>query len=201
MNDRPPPAVRIALTRDRAAIAAMLARAFADDPAMRFIFPDAADRATRLPRLFALLFDSDGPVGMRLVTGAGEAATLWRGPGKAETGLWEMIRRAPALLHALGGATGRALRLARTVDAHHPRRPFWYLHIAGCDPACQGQGLGGAIIRSGLARVADHRLPCYLETPLERNVGFYRGLGFEPVESWDVPGGGPRFWSRVRPPT
>lgn len=179
----------------------MLARAFADDPAMRFIFPDPADRAKRLPRLFALLFESDGPVGMRLVTEGGEAATLWRAPGRAETGIWEMTRHAPGMLHALGGALGRALAVANAIDAHHPKGDFWYLHIAGCDPAFQGRGMGGAIVRDGLARVADAALPCYLETPLEKNVSFYQGLGFELTDMWDVPKGGPRFWSMTRPAT
>ena len=197
MADRELPDVRIALPQDRPAIAAMLARAFADDPAMRFIFPDPADRAKRLPRLFALLFESDGPVGMRLVTNGIEAATLWRAPGRAATGIWEMIRHGPAMLHALGGAVGRALRVADAIDAHHPGHAFWYLHIAGCDPAFQGRGVGGAIVRDGLARIAASGLPCYLETPLEKNISFYRGLGFELTEVWDVPGGGPRFWSMV----
>jgi len=196
MNDRPPP-VRDAEPRDRAAIAAMLARAFADDPAMRFIFPDPAVRMKRLPRLFALLFETDGPVGMRLTTEGGEAATLWRAPSEAGTGVWEMIRHAPAMLHALGGAVGRALRVANAIDAHHPEGDFWYLHIAGCDPAFQGRGVGGAIVRDGLARIAASGLPCYLETPLEKNISFYRGLGFELTEVWDVPRGGPRFWSMV----
>lgn len=199
MADPDLPAIRPATPADRAAVAAMLARAFADDPAMAFIFPDPDVRMKRMPRLFALLFDTDGPTGMRLVTQGGEAATLWRAPGTAKTGLWEMIRHAPAMLHALGGAVGRALRVANAIDALHPAGAFWYLHIAGCDPAHQGRGIGGAIVRDGLSRVADAGLPCYLETPLEKNVGFYRGLGFELTDIWDVPGGGPRFWSMLRP--
>ena len=175
----------------------MLGRAFADDPAMSYIFPDPADRARRLPRLFALLFDGDGAAGMRLVASGIEGATLWRAPGKADTGLWEMIRHAPGMIHALGGSIGRALRMANAIDAHHPGGDFWYLHVAGCDPQCQGRGIGGALIRDGLARVADGRLPCYLETALERNLGFYRSLGFDITETWEVPRG-PRFWSMVR---
>ncbi|MGN6374418.1 MAG: GNAT family N-acetyltransferase [Sphingomonas sp.] len=192
--------VRPAESRDRTRVAAMLARAFADDPAMSFIFPDAAERVRRLLRLFALLFDVDGAAGMRLLTAGAEAATLWRKPGRAETGWWEMLRHAPAMLHALGGAAPRALRLAHAIGAHHPRTPFWYLHIAGVDPAWQGRGVGGALIRDGLARLQSSGLPCYLETPLEKNVGFYRGLGFRLVEAWQVPGDGPRFWSMERPP-
>lgn len=177
----------------------MLARAFANDPAMTFIFPDPAARAARLPRLFALLFDTDGPAGMRLLTGGGEAATLWRAPGRAHTGVGEMIAHAWPMWRALGSAIPRALRVANAVEAHHPPGAYWYLHIAGCDPATQGRGYGGAAIRSGLARVAASGLPAYLETPLEANVGLYRSMGFELTGEWRVPGNGPRFWSMLRP--
>ena len=43
------PDVHVATPGERTAIAAMLARAFADDPAMTFIFPDAATRAQTMP--------------------------------------------------------------------------------------------------------------------------------------------------------
>ena len=197
MADRERPAIRPATLHDRAAIAAMLGRAFADDPAMTYIFPGPADRAKRLPRLFALLFDSDGPVGMRLVAAGVEGATLWRGPGRSKTGVWEMMRHAPAMASSLGGSIGRALTVANAIDAHHPSSDFWYLHVAGCDPEHQGKGIGGALIRDGLARA--NGLSCYLETATERNLGLYRSLGFEVTGDWRVPRGGPRFWSMVRP--
>ena len=190
-------AIRVAGGADRARVAAMLGRAFADDPAMRWIFPDAADRATRLPRLFALLFDDDAG-GMRLVTQGGEAAALWRRPGGATTGTLAMLRQAWPMWRALGTRIPRALKVAQAIEAHMPRDDFWYLHIAGCNPATQGRGLGGAVIRAGLARVAG-RFPTYLETATERNLGFYRALGFAVTDEWVVPGGGPRFWSMRRP--
>lgn len=149
----------------------MLARAFAEDPAFSYIFPDPATRARKLPRLFALLYDSDGKAGMRLVSAGGDAATLWRAPGRARVGWLEMLGRAGPLLAALGPALGRALRTGEAIDAHMPEGAFWYLHIAGCDPAAQGRGLGGAAVRAGLERAA-RRLRCYLETATEANLGF-----------------------------
>lgn len=190
-------AARTAGRRDRAAVVASLARAFADDPAMAWIFPDPATRAARLPRLFGILFDSDAG-GMRLVTAGGEAATLWRGPGQARTGRVEMLRRAIPLLLALGAGRGRAMRVADAIDAHMPAGDHWYLHVAGCDPVHQGRGHGAAAVRGGLDRAAG-RLPAYLETATERNLGFYQGLGFAVTGDWCVPGGGPRFWSMLRP--
>ena len=54
--------VRLATSSDREHIVGLLAAAFADDPAMSYIFPDPAPRRTRL---FALLFDRDGKAGAR----------------------------------------------------------------------------------------------------------------------------------------
>ncbi|WP_294443465.1 GNAT family N-acetyltransferase [uncultured Sphingomonas sp.] len=190
--------MRIAGGADRGRVSTMLARAFAEDPAMSWIFPDPVERARRLPRLFALLFDEDA-AGMRIVTGGAEAATLWRGPGRANTSTATMLRQAWPLWRALGANIQRALKVSNAIAAHMPAGDFWYLHIAGCDPAAQGKGLGGAVVRAGLTRAAG-RLPAYLETATERNLGFYRSLGFEITDEWVVPGGGPRFWSMLRPP-
>lgn len=189
--------IRLATTADRGATAAMLARAFQDDPAFAWILPDPAERAKRLPRVFALLFDSDGGAGMRLLTGGGEAATLWRGPGQERVGWAGLLRHAVPLLMALGGATRRAMAVSDAIDVHMPAGDFWYLHIAGCDPAAQGRGWGRAALHAGLARAAG-RLPCYLETATERNLGFYTAAGFAVTGEWRVGGDGPRFWSMLR---
>lgn len=193
------PPLRILGTSDRTHITAMLARAFADDPAMSFIFPDPNLRARRLPRLFGLLYDADALAGLRLATAGGEAATLWRGPGQAHVPMTAMLRQAIPLLATFGMALGRALNLANAVEAHFPSGDYWYLHIAGCDPAHQGRGLGAAAVRGGLNRISGSGLPVYLETATERNLGFYRGLGFDVTAEWQVPKGGPHFWSMLRP--
>jgi len=190
--------IRDATQHDRAAVAAMLGRAFANDPAMSYIFPDPRDRAKRLPRLFAILFDANTP-GMRLITGDAQAATLWQRPGTPQASTLDLLRRAVPLVRALGFALPRALRVGDALDAHAPPERHWYLHVAGVDPTQQGKGLGGASIREGLARAAADRLPVYLETATEGNVGLYRSLGFAVTSEWHVPKGGPKFWSMLRP--
>ncbi len=174
----------------------MMARAFHADPAFAFIFPDAADRARRLPRLFRLLFDSDGRAGMRLVTMDGAAATLWRPPGQNRVTGIEMLTQAPALTVALGGNIVRALRVAHAIEAHLPASPCWYLHYAACDPCRQGEGLGTAAIRAGLERIGD--APVYLETAVERNVAVYRRLGFVVTDRWQMGANGPCFHAMSR---
>jgi hypothetical protein len=61
----------------------------------------------------------------------------------------------------------------------------------------QGKGWGSAAIRQGLTRAGSEGLPVYLETAKESNVGLYRKLGFKLVGEWDVPTGGPHFWSML----
>ncbi|MFD1612649.1 GNAT family N-acetyltransferase [Sphingomonas tabacisoli] len=131
---------------------------------MTYIFPDPTQRRVRLPRLFAILFDSDGKAGPRFVTEGEEAATLWRAPGRAQVGWGEMLAKAGPLLHALGTAFPRALRVGNAIDAHMPERPFHYLHIAGCDPRHQGRGFGSQAIAAGLALAGDEA--AYLERPI-----------------------------------
>ncbi|OAN64069.1 GNAT family N-acetyltransferase [Sphingomonas sp. TDK1] len=189
-------AVRPASEGDRATIATMLARAFAEDPIFSFILPDPSARQHQLPRLFSLLTASDLKGGRGFLVEEGAAVTLWRAPGRAKVGLIEMLLNGPALIGALRGALPRALRVSGAVEHRFPAEPFHYLHIAGCDPAAQGRGLGGAAIRAGLAAVPPG-MPCYLETGTESNLGLYQRFGFAVSEEWRVPNG-PRLWSMRR---
>lgn len=172
----------------------MLARAFQDDPAFGWIMPDPAVRRARLPALFALFFAGDSPpAGARWVINDGEAATLWQ--VGAQPGFWQSL---PGLFHgarALGGAMWRGLAVSRAIDAHFPEAPVQYLHIAGCDPAAQGRGLGAAAVRAGFGLTCR---PIYLETATEANLGFYAGLGFRVTGEWRVGRDGPLFWSMMR---
>jgi len=188
---------RLATATDRAQVARLLAAAFFDDAAITYIFPDPETRRARLPRFFSILFDSDGKAGPRFVTAGGEAATLWRGPGRAKVGWLEMLAEAGPLLRALGTALPRALRVGNAIDAHMPPEPFFYLHVAGCDPRHQGRGHGSAAIAAGLTQAGD--LPAYLETPNPLTLPLYARHGFELIGEWEVPKGGPRFWSMLRP--
>ena len=59
-------------------------------------------------------------------------------------------------------------------------------------------GGSGAAIRAGLDKADAAGIPALLETATERNVGLYTSLGFEILSEWDVPKGGPHFWTMLR---
>jgi GNAT superfamily N-acetyltransferase len=201
---RPPISIRPARSADRAQVTAALARAFADDPAMCYIFPDAARRARKLPAFFDLIQRSETDVALTniaCVNGTEDcaAAAIWRAPNDWQTPTSAMLRLAWPLLNTFGTALPRTLRMQSLLESHHSRVPHWYLAFLGCDPAFQGKGYGGAAVRARLATCDAEGLPAALETATESNLPIYTALGFVIADSFDVPGG-PRFWSMWREP-
>ncbi len=196
---RPPIAVRPAAIADRSIAADILARAFIDDPALAFLFRDAADRPNRLSRFFTLMTRiDDSPQHWSLAADAA-AIAMWRPPGAWQTPTSAMIRHLPAMLSTFGLALPRALAMQSALEAHHPHTPHWYLQFVGCLPSAQGKGYGGAVIRDRLARCDAEGLPAALETATPANVPLYQALGFVITSTYDIKGG-PTFWTMWRDP-
>ena len=96
-----------------------------------------------------------------------------------------------------GAALGRGLAVSHAMESHHPKGiDYWYLHYAAVRPEHQGKGWGGAAIREG--RLPRGRGICQsiLRRP-KMNVAPYLKLGFKVLGEWDVPKGGPHFWSML----
>jgi ribosomal protein S18 acetylase RimI-like enzyme len=185
---------------DADAATATLSAAFMSDPAMKWLFPDSEVRARRLSPLMRWTFEDHLRHGMALGTPGAEAVTLWRPPGAVHE---HAALTPPAMvrfLAMLGTAVMRAEKLDRTIEKHlPPGEQQFYLRMAAVRPDRQGQGLGGLTIRAGLAEVDAAGLPSVLETATESNVGLYRAMGFEVIDTWDVARDGPRFWTMTRP--
>ncbi|WP_193743267.1 GNAT family N-acetyltransferase [Sandarakinorhabdus sp. AAP62] len=193
---RPTAAIRPATLADRPAIIAVLAAAFIDDPALAWIFPDAARRPAQLTRFFGLITRADARLPLAQVALAGDGrivgAALWRPPGAWALPTTSLIANLPRLALTFGTALPRTLGLMGAMDHQHDRRLHWYLQFIGVPPAGQGQGIGGALLRAGLAQAAGQ--PCYLETATPSNVGLYQANGFAVRNEWQH-GSAPNFWS------
>lgn len=184
---------------DKAQVVATLSQAFQTDPALGWILQEPDNRRRRLPKLFNLLHDAYGEHGMVLQSPGGEAASIWKAPFAGATEPDGGLKMILNMIAIFGFAVGRGKRVSDALDQHRPKHPYWYLAFVGVRPEFQGKGWGGAIIRDALARIEGDGLPAYLETATPENVPLYLRLGFEIIEEWDVPGGGPHFWSMLRP--
>ena len=188
--------VRAVSAADRAEAVATLAAAFIDDPAMAYLFPDGTTRPAKLRRFFALIWRAEADRTTGFITDDA-AVALWRRPGEWRTPTSRMLRIAGPMVATFGTALPRALRLMTLLESHHAVPPHWYLEFVGCRPAARGKGLGGAVIRAGLARADGEGMACALETATAANVPLYESLGFVVTETFAAPGG-LTFWEMWR---
>jgi hypothetical protein len=203
-------AVRSAQKFDVAPLAAVLGRAFADDPVTKWVIPDAARRARALPRMFAALTrhhhlhggGADVAVGGTGVGGTGVgAAALWDGPGRWKQTPAEELRMLPMLLLAFGRHLSRGRQVVDLMKEHHPDEPHWYLAVIGSDPVVRGGGYGHALMRSRLEQVDAEHAPAYLESSNPDNIPYYARFGLEVTGEVRLPDDGPvmtLMWRRPR---
>ncbi len=171
-----------------------LARAFHDDPLICFLLNDK----TRMQRLFRLLFKIGAPYGACDVTTGYEAAALWRPPNQWHIPFWQYIVNGVEFLSVFGAAgAAHVTGVMDHIEKQHPHEPHWYLQAIGTDPAKQGMGFGGVVMRPQLAKADAAHRPAYLESSKESNIPIYQSFGFEVTGEIKVPDG-PTLWSMWR---
>jgi GNAT superfamily N-acetyltransferase len=197
--------IQPARRRDMPEIAAVLGRAFADDPVMAWLFPDPEERRRLLPGMFSVLLRRQhlrhGAVRVdRAAGGPVRGAAMWDPPGRWENARWREWCALPGYARVFGRRLPVAGEMVAALAAAHPRAPHWYLAVIGTDPVARGGGVGAALIRSRLATCDHAGLPAYLESSKESNVGYYERFGFRVTGEVRVPGGGPVNWTMWREP-
>jgi len=187
------------------AAAAMLARAFHDDPLMRYAIPDSDERARLLPSLYERMIRFGMLAGEVYATGdLPEGVAIWIPPNAK----WTRENIEASGMHEFATLIGNDAyqRYREVVSQEWQARlreipgPGWYLFILGVEPRIQRRGLGGALMRPILARADTEQLVCYLETENERNVAFYLKQGFDLIVSEEAGTSGVRFWTFRRNP-
>jgi ribosomal protein S18 acetylase RimI-like enzyme len=195
--------VRPATDDDLPALAAVIARAFSNDPCMSWAFRDEATRVDRLTSLFTIgLQELFLPAGHAWTTTDVAGAGLWEPPGHWRTPDDVVERMTPVLLDAfLPEELDRFLTfLGMMEDAHPDDTEHWYLAVLAADLDRQGQGIGTACMRPILERADAEGTPAYLESSSERNVPLYERNGFRVVDVLDLPDDGPPVWRMWREP-
>jgi GNAT superfamily N-acetyltransferase len=197
--------VRPAARADVRALAGALAKAFYDDPMFIWILPDDKTRLARSRHLFSVVLRVD-TLRLRAVDAAWDAESgriiggaIWYPPGMWPSPVPRQIRALPAVVGALGRRLGPASELMTALGRVHPRTPNWYLFAIGVEPAHQGQGAGGALLRSRLERVDREGADAYLESSKPGNIPLYEHFGFQVREVPPLPVGAPVVTPMFRP--
>jgi ribosomal protein S18 acetylase RimI-like enzyme len=161
---------------EQQAVVAVITLAFSSDPMARWAFPDPGTYLRVMPQV-ALAFGGNGIAhGAAHLAATGAAAAMWLPPGIHPDA--EALAALTAE-HAPKERQADMDRVFAQMDAFHPSEPCWYLPLIGVDPACQGRGLGSALLRFALERCDREAAPAYLESSNPRNVPLYQRHGFE----------------------
>jgi ribosomal protein S18 acetylase RimI-like enzyme len=197
--------VRLATRSDVDALAAMLARAFAQDPFYSYLAGDAPERGERMRRGWAgILRHASDRLSTTYTTDDHAGAAIWHPPGYGGASFIGSLRLMPSVARLAGGyrrlrQISRAISALEERRAHHVPAPHYYLSALGVEPGRQGEGIGTALVAPVLGRARDEGLAAYLETATARNVLLYERLGFEVVEELTLPGTDVHGWLMRRP--
>ena len=91
-------------------------------------------------------------------------------------------------------AIRRGMQMDQVMSDNHPKEPHYYLHAIGAHLDHQGEGIGSALLKAGLADVDAAHMPAYLESSNVRNNPLYERFGFEVTRECTFPDGGPTVW-------
>jgi len=201
--DRNTVTVRLAVPADSGPLAEVMARAFYDDPPFVWMLPEPRTRQVRARRLFATILRAEalrhGGVEVAVEGGAVAGGAIWLPPGHWKPTTTRQLRSLPGYIHALGHRFGPSAALSTALGGAHPREPHWYLYAIGVEPARQGQGIAGSLLRSGLRRCDLQGQPAYLESSKVTSIPLYEHFGFRPAGTPALPAGAPVITAMWRP--
>ena len=175
---------------------AMLTRAFSDDPKLTYLIPDIAAKKD----LSLCLFEFELQYGMNYgdvytTSPAVEGVAVWLPSAKSEITFWRTFRSGGMKLQKSLGKTvmDRLMSFYAAIDNLHKKHapfPHYYLFFIGVDPVYQKKRVASRLITPMLGWLDMQKLPCYLNTRNEKNIGLYEHYGFRVVEQLVLPDSG-----------
>jgi len=194
-----PTTIRTATSADIDPIAIALAKAFHDDPVKAHLMGGKAVTVEKVRPFFAAFQKIQLPHGHVYTTSGHEAAAIWAPPGKWKIPFTQVLKSSPTFLKLYGWRLVPNLGVLSMMEKAHPEEPHYYLEIIGTDPAHQGKGFGGALIKPMVERADEEGQGMYLESSKESNIAFYGRFGFEVTRTLTLRNG-PQLWLMWRKP-
>ena len=192
--------IRRAGATDRAAVAAIVAAGFFDDPVTQWLLPDVEHRREVILPMFEVYIGAYLAHGATYLTADGTGAAVWLPPGAELLTDEQEQPFLDALTTLMGPGVGRLFQLEETFAGHHPAEPLYYCNFLSTVPAFQGRGIGSAFLQDMLQRADADGLPAYHEATSPRNRALYERHGYVNQGELVLPDGGPTLWRMWRDP-
>jgi ribosomal protein S18 acetylase RimI-like enzyme len=124
-----------------------------------------------------------------------EGVAVWLPSTKSEITFWRAFRSGGIGLqkHLGKKSMDRFMSFSATVETLHKKHapyPHYYLFFIGVDPAYQKKRVASRLITPMLSWLDMQKIPCYLTTQNETNIGLYEHYGFQVIEQMVLPDSG-----------
>ena len=188
--------------KDTEKVTEVLFAAFEQDPLMRYFFGNEYQNLARyLMQYVCKLGDlSDLLLWGAFIEEELTGVALITPPEVDDRNRQEMTQAEEQLAIAVGEAViARIERYFQVKEVNKPKQPHFYLDVLGVLPKSQGQGVGKALIEK-LHKISEEYTLSYgiaLDTENERNLDFYRRLGYLVSTTTDLDE--VKVWSMFRP--
>ena len=186
----------VVLRAEEESALAPLVLAFANDPAARWMYPDAHQFRIFFPRFIRAFAGKGFALGTAQRVKGFRGTALWLAPGTApdDHALFPLVQETVA-----PSRRADVFALLEKIGAHRSTKPHWYLPLIGVDPRHQGQGLGSMLLGHTLAECDRTGTAACLDASNPRNVPFYERHGFQLRDEIQV-GDSPTLFAMVRAP-
>ena len=190
---------RVATSRDRDVVVAILVSAFYSDPTWSWAFPDPSLRAEQHGRLWGLFVEGAMRYPWVWLTPGDTATSVWIPPDGTDLSEGQEATLEPTIVEMLGADAAPVLHALELFDRAHPRDvPHFYLSLLGTSAEHRGRGYGLGLLAENLRLIDDAGMPAYLEASNPGNVALYERHGFEVRGSFKLPGTGPEVYTMWR---
>lgn len=167
--------------------------AFSDYPLFNSFFADPKIRKSNTQHFFRFVLRYGVNYGLVLATEGMEGVVILLPPKNIKMTTRKMLLSGVnKYLRSVG--LKNALEIDKICDSFFEAQqrlvpsPHWYLMFIGVKPSLQGKGFGRKLCDSVFSLMDSERLPLYLETQDEKDVGIYEKLGFKMAEASNING-------------
>ncbi|HEX4813997.1 MAG TPA: GNAT family N-acetyltransferase [Nonomuraea sp.] len=187
------PGVRTAAPEDAAAVAELIATAFAQLKVAAYLVPERRERHKIMTANVQIFVEHAVEHGEVHLVEDGTAAAVWFPRTAPLPEPRDYDRR---LVQATGSWVDRFRALDALFEAHHPAEPHHHLAFLAVHPDHQNQGLGSALLRHHHDRTGG--AAAYLEASSAGSRDLYARHGYRAREPFALPDG-TLFWPMWRP--
>lgn len=170
------PQIKSAGMPEKDKVLSVLTLAFAADPFMRWVFPDASSFLKNFSLFTSAIAGKAFEGKTAFYTEDYSAASLWLAPGVHSD---EDLVTATLKEIVPENLQEPMMKLGEEIDTYHPADPYWYLADIGVDAKMQGRGRGALMLKHMLQRCDEEKTTAFLESSNPRNISIYERHGFE----------------------